>query len=131
MARTLGWLGALLLVAQLAVLPAPGHAASLAQVQNEVGQLETLVRQARFRHALAQAPGVRARALTLPPSELSRSLVIRSEIAAGTAALALGQEGEARQCFQRALRLDRQLSLPANAPPKLRRSFDAARAGVP
>jgi hypothetical protein len=123
-------LAAALAVAVLAGPPVQAAPGDVARSEREVGSLEALITQARFREASVQAPSVRARALALPPSDDTRRLVIRSELAAGTAALALGQESAAQQCFERALRLDPELRLPDSAPPKLRRSFEAVRGRV-
>jgi hypothetical protein len=67
--------------------------------------------------------------LALAPSSQSRRLLVRTELAAGTAALALGQEGTARSCFLRALQIEPTLALAPSAPPKVRRVLDALRKG--
>jgi hypothetical protein len=99
----------------------------LHEITVELGRIEALLDRAHFREAGEKALLLRRRALALPPSGEARRLVIRTELAAGTAAVALGQEAAGRESFARALRLDPRLTLPASEPPKVRRSFDAAR----
>jgi hypothetical protein len=96
----------------------------------ELGRVEALLGRAHFREAGEEALLLRSRVLALPPSGEARRLLVRTELAAGAAAIALGQEAAGRECYARALRLDPRLALPASEPPKLRRSFDAARALV-
>src|SRR5262245_59041457 len=91
------------------------------QVELGVRRLETLVAEARFRAAALEAPALRGRALALPPSTGSRRLLVRTELAAATAALALRQEGNARVHLHRALQLEPGLALDGAAAPKLRR----------
>lgn len=125
-----GWALAALLAA--ASLPAPAGASTpeLYQLRLDVGRLEALVGRAHYREAAEKAPLLRRQALALPPSEEARRLVIRTEIVAGTAALALGQEAAARQCFLRALQLDPRLTLEPGTPPKVERTFEAVRGMV-
>lgn len=125
--RLPGWALAALLSA--ASLPFPAHASTpeLHQLRLDVGRLEALLGRAHFREAAEKAPLLRRQGLALPPSEEARRLVIRTEIVAGTAALALGQEAAARQCFSRALRLDPRLTLDPATPPKVQRAFEAVR----
>jgi tetratricopeptide (TPR) repeat protein len=122
-------LGAALCAAFLGTLPAPPAAAQEAyEIAVDLGRVEALLARAHFREAGEQALLLRRQALALPPSGEVRRLLVRAELAAGTAAVALGQAGAARACFDRALRLDRNTTLSADAPPKLRRAFDAAKA---
>jgi hypothetical protein len=100
----------------------------LHEIRVELGRVEALLGRAHFREAGEKALALRSQALALPPSGESRRLVIRAELAAGTAALALGQDGFARECFRRVLSLDPRFELEPSAPPKLRRSFEAVRA---
>jgi hypothetical protein len=92
-----------------------------------VRRLETLVGEARFREAAEQAPSLRRVVLAMQPSSATRRLLVRTELAAGTAALALGHENTARVCFLRALQLDPTLALGAATPPKVRTALDALR----
>jgi tetratricopeptide (TPR) repeat protein len=122
-------LGAALCAAFLGTLPArPAAAQEAYEIAVDLGRVEALLARAHFREAGEQALLLRRQALALPPSGEVRRLLVRAELAAGTAAVALGQAGAARACFDRALRLDRNTTLAADAPPKLRRAFDDAKA---
>jgi hypothetical protein len=116
-----------LLGLSLALAPAPvwGESRAAARVQG----IETLVSEARFREAAERAPALRQAVLGMAPSPTSRRLLVRTELAAGTASLALGQESNAKLCFLRALRIEPQLALDASTPPKVRRTVDALRGG--
>jgi hypothetical protein len=118
-----------LCTALLVAWPGPAAAAAVDQLARDLGRLESLLEQARFREAAQRAPLLRAQALSLPPSDDARRLAVRADVVAGTAALALRQEVAARQCFRRALQLDPRLTLAPGTPPKVRRTFDAARGG--
>ena len=122
--------GALLCAALLAALPVPALSPELAQISVELGRLEALLDRAHFREAGEKALLLRNRALALPASSDARRLVVRTELVAGRAAVALGQSSVARQCFERALRLEPWVDLDPTAPPKVRRSFEAAKANV-
>jgi hypothetical protein len=100
---------------------------ALAQIELRVRRLEALVGQARFREAAEEAPTLRSQALALPPGSAARLLLVRTEIAAATAALALRHEGNAQVCLHRALQLEPGLALGASAAPKLRRTLEAMR----
>jgi len=89
--------------------------------------IETLVAEARFREAAQQAPSLRKTVLGMAPSATSRRLLVRTEVAAGTASLALGHEANARLCFLRALRIEPTLRLGSETSPKVRRTVDALR----
>lgn len=91
--------------------------------------IEALVSGARFREAAQRAPALRKAVLGMAPSPRSRQLLVRTELAAGTASLALGQESNAKLCFLRALRMDPTLALDGSTAPKVRRSVDALREG--
>jgi len=119
--------GALLCAALLVALPARSSSPDLYRITVELGRLEALLGGAHFREAGEKALLLRGQALALPPSDEARQLVIRAELVAGTAALALGQEAAARQSFLRALRLDPRLVLPPSASPKVQRSFDSVK----
>jgi tetratricopeptide (TPR) repeat protein len=127
MVRVLGW-GLVLAVAWPLALFAQAASPELLEIQVDLGRVEALLERARFREAGEKALLLRSQALALPPSGEARRLVIRTELAAGTAALALGQEGFARECLRRALSLDPRLELEASAAPKLRRTFEAVKA---
>ena len=114
---------AVLLVASSARAATP----ALADVESGVRRLEALVGQARFREVAIEAPRLRSQALDLPPGATARRLLVRTEIAAATAALALRQEGNAHVYLYRALQLEPALTLGANTAPKLRRTLDALR----
>jgi hypothetical protein len=94
---------------------------------SRVQRIEALVAQARFREAAEQAPSLRRAVLAMEPSSATRRLLVRTELAAGTAALALGYENSARSCFLRALQLDPTLALGATSPPKVRGALDSLR----
>ena len=100
---------------------------ALAEVEVNVGHLEALVGAARFREAAEEAPILRGRVLELSPGTETRRLLVRTEIAAASAALALRQDGNARVYLHRALQLEPALRLGASAAPKLRRALDALR----
>ena len=100
---------------------------ALAQIEVRVRRLEALIGAARFRDAAEEAPVLRSQALALPPGSATRWLLVRTEIAAATAALALRQEGNAQVCLHRALQLEPGLTLSASAAPKLRRTLEALR----
>lgn len=113
----------------LALGAAAAAGGSVPGVEERVRRVEALLDAARFRDAAREAPNVRHEVLAMPPTAASRRLLVRTEIAAGTAALALRQENAARSCFLRALQLDPALALAANTPPKVRRALDSAREG--
>jgi hypothetical protein len=110
-------------------LPPGALAASATAGEARVRRVEALVGEARFREAVREAAALRPGVLALAPSSQSRRLLVRTELAAGTAALALGQEGTARSCFLRALQIEPTLALAPSAPPKVRRVLDALRKG--
>ena len=117
---------AVLLVASSARAATP----ALADVESGVRRVEALVGQARFREVAVEARLLRSQALELPPGAAARLLLVRTDIAAATAALALRQEGDARVYLYRALQLEPALTLGANAAPKLRRTLDALRESI-
>jgi len=119
--------GALLCAALLVAFPVRAITPELARISLELGQLEALLGRAHFREAAEKALLLRGQALALPASGDARRLVVRAELVAGSAAVALGQSAVARDCFVRALRLEPWLDLDPGAPPKVRRSFDAAK----
>jgi hypothetical protein len=121
------WCAALVVAWPLAAFAQPVSPA-VQEVRVDLGRVEALLARAHFREAGEKALLLRSQALALPPSGESRRLVIRSELAAATAALALGQDGFARECLRRALALDPRLELEASAPPKLERTFQAVKA---
>jgi hypothetical protein len=121
-------LGAVLWALLLGLTPARSSAAAGSEgLEARLARVEALLAEARFREVAEQAPALRRDALAMQPSPTSRRLLVRAELMAGTAALALRQENAARLCFQRALQLDPSLALGEGASPKLRRAFDAAR----
>lgn len=125
------WLfAAVLCTAPLVAIPARSFSPEQAEIALALGQLEGLLERARYREAGEKALHLRRQALALPPSGDTRRLAVRAEVVAGTAALALGQEGFARECFRRALRLEPGLAL-TGAAPKVRRTFDAAKETLP
>jgi hypothetical protein len=117
----------------LLVLPAGGALAApgarVAASEAGVRRIEKLVGEAHFREAAGEAASLRRSVLAMAPSSRTRRLLLRTELAAGTAALALGQENAARSCFLRALQIDPGLALAASAPPKVRRVLDSLREG--
>jgi hypothetical protein len=113
------------LILDLASTPAGADPRAIAGVEG----IEALVSAARFREAAERAPVLRKAVLAMAPSPRSRRLLVRTELAAGAASLALGQESNAELCFLRALRIDPTLVLAGSAPPKVRRSVDALRRG--
>ena len=130
MARARWLFAAVLCTAPLVATPARALSPEQAEIAVALGQLEALLDRAHFREAGEKALLLRRRALALPASGDARRLAVRAEVVAGTAALALRQEGFARECFRRALRLEPGLSLPS-ADPKVRRTFDAVRETFP
>jgi hypothetical protein len=128
MARVRWSFGALLCAALVVALPVRAISPELARVSLELGQLEALLGRAHFREAGEKALLLRSRALALPPSGDARRLVVRAELVAGKAAVALGQSAIARDCFVRALRLEPWLALDPGTPTKVLRSFEAAKA---
>ena len=122
---------ALLCAALLVALPVHATSPELAEVSLELARLEALLGRAHFREAAERALRLRSEALALPPSGDARRLVVRAELVAGSAAVALGEAAVARACFARALRLEPWLALDPGTPPKVRRSFDAAKALAP
>jgi hypothetical protein len=120
------WLfGMALLGLMLQLPPAPAGAESGTEARVE--RMEALVRAARFREAAEQTPALRRAVLALPPSPSSRQLLVRTELAAGTAALALGHDSNAKDCFLRALRVEPDLALASDTAPKVRHTVDALR----
>jgi hypothetical protein len=121
--------GAVILVAWPLALFAQPVSPELQEIRVDLGRVEALLERARFREAGEKALLLRSQALALPPSGEARRLLIRAELAAATSALALGQDGFARECIRRALALDPRLELDASAPPKLQRSFEMVKGG--
>jgi hypothetical protein len=119
----------LLLGVVLLSLPPGALATTAAAGEAGVRRVEALVGEARFREAVREAAALRPGVLALAPSSRSRRLLVRTELAAGTAALALGQAGTARSCFLRALQIEPSLALSPSTPPKVRRVLDALREG--
>jgi hypothetical protein len=113
--------------ALLVAVSARAATPALAQIEVRVRHLEALLGAARFREAAVEAPGLRSQALALPPGAATRHLLVRTEVAAATAALALRQDGNAKVHLHRALQLEPALTLGASAAPKLRRTLDALR----
>ena len=124
------WWGAVILVAWPLALFAQAVSPELQEIRVDMGRVEALLERAHFREAGEKALALRSQALALPPSGEARRLVIRAELAAATAALALGQDGFGRECLRRALSMDPRLELEASAPPKLRRAFETVK-GTP
>jgi len=121
-------LGMALLTLALGVAAAPAATASGVEPGDSgVRRIEKLVGEARFREAAEQAPTLRLAVLAMPPSSATRRLLVRTELAAGTAALALGQQSAARICFLRALQLEPTLALGSATPPKVRSVLDSLR----
>ncbi len=110
-------------------LGAAAASASAPGVEARVARVEALLARARFREAAEQAPSLRHDVISMPPSAAARRLLVRTEVAAGTAALALRQETAARTCFLRALQIEPTLALGGATPPKVQRAFEAAREG--
>jgi hypothetical protein len=125
MMRVRRWGAALLVAWPLATFAQVSP--ELQEIRVDLGRVEALLARAHFREAGEKALALRSQALALPPSGEARGLVIRAELAAGTAALALGQDGFARECIRRALAMDPRLELEPGAPPKLRRTFEAVK----
>jgi hypothetical protein len=122
------FLGTALLTLALGVAAAPAATASGIETGDSgVRRIESLVAEARFREAAEQAPSLRRVVLAMQPSSATRRLLVRTELAAGTAALALGQDSAARSCFLRALQLEPTLALGAATPPKVRGVLDSLR----
>ena len=107
--------------------PARAEAPTLGEIELRVGRLEALLDEARFREAAEEAAHLRSQALELPPGAATRQLLVRTEIAAASAALALRQEASARVYLQRALQLEPALVLGGSAAPKLQRTLAAVR----
>jgi hypothetical protein len=129
MLRARWFLAAVLCAAPLVSTPARSLTPEQTMISLRLGQTEELLDRARYREAGERALALRREALALPASPETRRLAVRAEVVAGTAALALGQEGYARQCFRRALQLEPWLELP-DAAPKVRRTFDAVKETV-
>ncbi len=107
----------------------PTETQELAAADGLLDQAETLLREARFEEALDRAARARA-ALPRADGAALRARRARAEVVTGTAEVALGREGDARESFQRAVRTDPSLKLdPAQTSPKVLRAFDAAKAG--
>ena len=104
-----------------------GTEPTLGGIEASVRRLEVQLEQARFRAVALEAPALRSRALALPPSTATRRLLVCTEIAAATAAIALRQDGNAQVYLQRALQLDPGLTLATGAAPKLRRTLESLR----
>jgi hypothetical protein len=99
-----------------------------AQIRSAAEHLD----QARFQQAADLSDLARARLARLGSAPPVRARRVRIELLGATARLALGEEGDARRCLERALREDPDLAVdPAVAPPKLQRLLEEARAGAP
>jgi hypothetical protein len=116
--------------ALLVAVSARAAAPALALIEVRVRHLEALVGTARFREAAEEAPVLRRQALALPPGAATRLLLVRAEIAAATAALALRQDGNAKVYLHRALQLEPALALGASTAPKLRRTLATLRGSI-
>jgi hypothetical protein len=119
--------GVALLTLALGLAPARAAGAQSREHDRRVERVEALLEEARFREAAEQAAALRRAVLALEPSSASRRLLVRTELAAGTAALALGQQNAARICFLRALQLEPALVLGAATPPKVKSVLDSLR----
>jgi hypothetical protein len=88
--------------------------------------------QALFQQAADLSDLARARLARLASAPPVRARRVRIELLGATARLALGREGDARRCLERALREDPDLAVdPAVSPPKLQRLLEEARASAP
>jgi hypothetical protein len=98
-----------------------------AQIAAAVAYLD----QARFQSAAELADLSRARLVRLAAATPVRERRARIEVVAATARIALGDVDDARRCVERALAARPDLVLDsAQAPPKLQRLFEEARAGL-
>ena len=120
-------LTAVLCAAALVAPPARASSPEFDRVSVDARSRRGPARARPLPEAAEKALLLRDQALALPPSGDARRLVVRAEVVAGSAAVALGQLGVAQDCFARALRLEPWLSR-SGTPPKVRRSFDAAKA---
>ncbi len=110
--------------------PALPEPSPLDAVDVVLADAQRLIDQARFRSALELLPQVVRASEELPAEQARRDRVARAELLAGTAQIALGQEGAAQEHFRRALRAQPGLELGASTPPKVRRAFEAVRNGT-
>jgi len=94
-----------------------------AQIATAAAELD----QARFQSAADLADLSRARLARLAAASVVRERRAQIEVVAATARIALGDVDDARRCVERALAARPDLAL-AQAPPKLQRLFDEARA---
>lgn len=109
------------------IAPAPRDRTT-EEVDRKLGQASGLVREARFREALAFAKEVQAQ-LQPKQSEAGMSArLARAAVLAATAEVALGRKAEARASFERALELQPGLELDAaTTSPKVIRVFRSAK----
>ncbi len=109
--------------------PAPS---ALEVVDEGLERAESQLQAARFEEVLAALDLLRATLATAENDAEVRARRARIEVLAGTAALALQREQEARESFARALQADPKLRLdPATTSPKVVRAFEQAREGKP
>ncbi len=101
---------------------------SLQRVDRKLAQSDNLVREARFREALALAKEVKSTLKDRQNSKDIRRRKVRTEVLTATAEVALGRKSEARASFGRALDLNPDLELdPMKTSPKVIRVFRGAK----
>lgn len=109
-------------------IPAPAPAIDLGEPARLAGEADLAMKQARFEDALSSAARARSALPAAANSAEASALRARIEASAGAAAVALGDEAQARESFVRALNADPGFRLdPAVTSPKVMRAFDAAR----
>ncbi len=97
-------------------------------LDRQLGQAGALVREARFREALAVAKEVQAQLQTKANEAGAKARLVRAALLAATAEVALGRKAEARASFERALVLQPELELDAaTTSPKVIRVFRNAK----
>lgn len=113
-------LGAALLLVALA-WPAVAQESASARFDADLSALEQSLAEAHFRSVL----GIARQFRKLPGATPAQTL--RLELAAATAAVALGDDAAAREGFGRVLQVEPGFAFDDEASPKLRRALAAAR----
>lgn len=113
---------------EVAEVAPPPRDRTLEDLDRKLGQSNALVREARFREALALAKEVQAQLQGKQSEPGMSARLVRAAVLAATAEVALGRKAEARASFERALEIQPGLELDAaTTSPKVIRVFRGAK----
>jgi hypothetical protein len=106
------------------------RSAARERAEDLLRQGDERLRSARFEEALDRATAARQALAGLPVQADLQPVLVRAEVLAATAQVALGDDAGARESFTRALAADPALSLdPMKTSPKVMKVLEAARSG--